>query len=256
MNDIMFFDANCQIGLPMLGNDRSIDSVAALLSEMDRTGVTKALVAHANTDAAGALYGNDDLSRLMAEDKEQRLTAVWCVLPEQCRELPPPAKLFAKMEAANARALTLHPVAHRWQACRLTIGRLIDAASERKVPVVLRVGALEGGWRGVYDFMREFPAATVIVSKLGLWGADRNVRPLLENFPGCHLELSEYWVPEGIADLACHYGVDRLLYGSGYPNFGHGSTMLSIRHSRLPAEQVRLIAGQNLERLLKQAALQ
>ncbi|MDD4097376.1 MAG: amidohydrolase family protein, partial [Lentisphaeria bacterium] len=223
---------------------------------MDRNGVDKALVSHGNAEAAGALFGNDALLELIrADTAADRLTGVWTVLPGQCAELPPPAELFAKMAANGVGALNLYPVAHRWQACRLTIGRLMDAAAERQVPVIVQTTAMDGGWRGVYDFMRAFPAATVIVSKLGLWGADRNIRPLLENFPGCHIELSEYWVPEGIADLVRLYGADRLLYASGYPRFGHGSTMLSIRHGGLTTEQVRMIAGHNLERLLAHARL-
>jgi hypothetical protein len=256
MNDIMFFDAQCQIGLPMLGGDRGGRSAAELLAEMDRNGVDKALVAHGNTEAAGAVFANADLQELIqADDVAGRLTGVWTILPAQCGELPPPAEFFARMAANRIGALNLYPVAHRWQACRLTIGRLLDAAAERRIPVILSPPAMDGAWRGVYDFLREFPAATVIVARLGLWGSDRNIRPLLESFPGCHVELSEYWVPEGIADLARLYGVDRLLYASGYPRFGHGSTMLSIRHSGLPLEQVRQIAGQNLERLLARAQL-
>ncbi|MDD4097618.1 MAG: hypothetical protein PHC30_02495, partial [Lentisphaeria bacterium] len=95
MNDIMFFDAQCQIGLPMLGSDRGGKSAAELLAEMDRNGVDKALVSHGNAEAAGALFGNDDLLELIRADAAaDRLTGVWTVLPGQCAELPPPAELF------------------------------------------------------------------------------------------------------------------------------------------------------------------
>ncbi|MGI6356109.1 MAG: amidohydrolase family protein [Lentisphaeria bacterium] len=256
MKDFAFFDAQCAIGAPILGNARGGETAAGLLAEMDRNGVDKALVAHANTEAAGAIFANENLLELIrADDVDKRLTGVWTILPAQCGELPPPDEFFAQMAANRVGALNLFPVAHRWQACRLTIGRLMDAAAERRIPVFLGQRIMDGGWRGVFDFMRTFPAATVIINGVSLWGPDRNIRPLLENFPGCHVELSEYWVPEGIADLARLYGAERLLYGSGYPRFGHGSTMLSIRHSGLPLEQVRLIASQNLERLLAQAQL-
>jgi predicted TIM-barrel fold metal-dependent hydrolase len=69
------------------------------------------------------------------------------------------------------------------------------------------------------------------------------------------VELSTYWVPEGIKDLAELYGPERLLYGSGFPELNHGSTMLSIRHANIADAWSRLIAGGNLARLLEGAQL-
>jgi len=245
-----FFDAHCQLFNHL---NASLDNVTAstkrLLAEMDRCGVAKALVYHGNATEVGIPFTNDEIAKAV-KPYPDRFTGVWTILPEQCREIPPADKLFVKMAQNNIGALTLFPVAHRWQANRLTIGKTMDAAAERKVPVILKLDALDNAWKGLFDFMKEFPETTAIVAGVRLWGSDRNIRPLLENYPNLCVELGEYWVPEGIADLAKLYGADRLLYGSDLPSFGFGSTMLSIVNSTLPYADITKIASGNIKRLL------
>ena len=104
--------------------------------------------------------------------------------------------------------------------------------------------------------MKEFPKLTCIYLEMyGKWGSDRNIRPLLENYEGFHFETAGYWVPEGIADLAEEYGAERILYGSHYPQYNQGNGMLQLKYSGLSADKVALIAGKNLENLLKGAQL-
>ena len=69
------------------------------------------------------------------------------------------------------------------------------------------------------------------------------------------LELSEYWVAEGIARLVDLYGAERLLYGSGYPFWTHVSQMMNIKHAQISEDDQKKIAAGNLERLLKETEL-
>ena len=252
MQDIFFYDCNAAIGLPMNGGACAADA-KAMLTEMDYAGVDKALVRYINTDIASA-YSNAYLAELLKEDKAERLTGVWTILPSQCRELLGPDEFFGAFKANRIGAVTLYPVEHRYVPCRLTLGRILDAAAERKVPVLLN--GFAGRWEALYNFMKEFPRLTCIyVEKGGKWGSDRNIRPLLENYSGFHFETAGYWVPEGIADLANEYGAERIIYGSNFPKYNQGNGMLQLKYSGLPAEKVALIAGKNLENLLKGAEL-
>lgn len=253
MRELFFYDANCSLGLPMNGGNSAADA-KALLAEMDYYGVDKALVRHLNLDPAGALHTNEDLAALLRADDSGRLTGTWCILPSQCDEIPPPEQFFALFSANKISAITLSPFIHRYVPCRLTLGKILSAATERKVPVLLN--AFAGRWPELYDFMAEFPRLTAIyLEKVGKWGSDRNIRPLLETYPNFYFETAGYWVPEGIRDLADKYGAERILYGSGFPQYNHGNGMLQIKHSGLSAEAVAKIAGGNLVNLLKGAQL-
>ena len=252
MKELMFFDANCRIGRSTNGGICAENTVA-LLREMDYYGIDRALVRHKNLDY-GACYTNRRLSIFLQEDAEARLTGVWCILPSQCDELPEPEVFFRQMKENRIGALTLSPFEHRYVPCRLTIGKIMDAAAERRIPVLLNAFAAK--WPELYRFIAEFPRNVFIYQESGgKWGSDRNIRPLLENYENFYFETTGYWVPEGIRDLADRYGAQRILYGSGFPGYNHGSGMLQLKHSGLPLPAMELIAGKNLERILKGAQL-
>ncbi len=255
MKDLMFFDANAQIGTPMNGALEYASSTAALLQEMDRNGVDKALIRDVNLTAAGANYANDAVAKRLADDPGERLVGVWSFLPPCTHELPEGKAFFDGMKKNRIKALILDPLGHKWIADRLTIGKIMDEAAERKIPVQIGIHTF-GSWDAVYAFLKEFPKNRYICLTNGLyWGTDRYFRPLLENYEGFHLEISTYWVPEGVADLVNEYGAERILYGSGYPGFMFGSMMLSLKNSEISDEAKRLIAGKNLEKLLNEVQL-
>lgn len=251
MLDLPFFDANCALGAPMNGAVHFAKDVAGLLAEMDRMGVERALVRYNNMEN-GAAFANDRIAALLEDDVEGRLLGVWHILPEQCEELPPVDAFFGMMKAKRIAAIRHLAGPQRWVPCRLTIGRAMDAARELRVPLLTTPLAYADGWAGLFRFVQEFPDNIYIVSGDGLWGVDRNIRPLLENFAGVHFEVSSFWPPEGVRDLARKYGAGRVLYGSGFPQYNHGSMMAVVRHLELDDADKRLVAAGNLERLVSE----
>lgn len=255
MKELMFFDANVQVGTPMNGALDYASDTGAVLRKMDRNGVAKALIREVNLTSAGAAYANAATARYLAADPDERLVGAWGILPPQTGELPEGPELFKQMAQNRIRALIPDPAGHKWVPGRLTIGRLMDEAAERRIPILIGTHTF-GSWEAIYAFLKEFPRNRYICMTHGLyWGTDRYFRPLLENYPEFHLELSTYWVPEGVADLVGKYGAGRFLYGSGYPGFMFGSMMLAIKHADIDDESKRLIAGGNLEKLLDEVQL-
>ncbi|OQA84009.1 MAG: Amidohydrolase [Lentisphaerae bacterium ADurb.Bin242] len=250
MKECMFFDANCRIGNSM--NAPGPDA-KELLSDMDAYGVDKSLVRHAAIPT-GALSSNRSLAEMLRADETGRLTGVWCILPDQCGEIPSPDRFFAEMKENRIGALTLSPFEHRYVPCRWTLGKILDAAAERRVPVLL--DAFAGKWPELYSFLKEFPENIFLyLEAWGKWGTDRQIRPLLENFPRFYFGTTGYWIPEGLRDLAEIYGADRILYASGFPAFNQGNQMLQLKQSGLDEKSIAKIAGLNLEKLLKGAQL-
>ena len=250
MKELMFFDANCRVGDYI----EAYPGVTELLADMDHYGVDKALVRH-NGIAKSPLPSNREIAEMLKQyDEQQRLTGVWCILPDSCGEIPEPDEFFRQMKANRIGAITLSPFEHRYQPRRIVIGKIMDAAAERRVPVLL--DAFAGQWAHLYDFLERFPENTFIYTELGgKWGSDRNIRPLLETYENFYFEIARYWVPEGIRDLAEKYGADRILYGSAFPAGNQGNGMLQLKHSGLSGDDIAKIAGKNLERLLKGAQL-
>ena len=250
MEEMFFFDANCRIGNGPFGVHPGVDE---LLADMDLFGIDKVLVRCNDADLLSAQSFNREVCRMVNSDTSGRLTGVWCILPDQCPELPPPEEFFALMKANRIGAITLFPKTHGFMASELSLGRILGEASERKIPVMLYNCYRQEEF--VYRFLSEFPRLTTVLNAGNKWGTDRTLRPLLEHYENIRLETSGYWVPEGIRDLAEIYGADRLIYGSGFPTFDYGSSMLQLKHSGLPDEEVQKIAGKNLLNLLKGSEL-
>ena len=248
MEDLMFFDANCRVGDYISRNP----DVPELLEDMDHYGVDRALIRH-NGIAKAPLSTNKAIAEMVKKCPE-RLTGVWCILPHSCDEIPEPDEFFRQMKSNGIGAITLSPFEHRYQPRRIVIGKIMDAAAERKIPVLLN--AFSGQWEKLYDFLERFPNNVYIyIEGFGKWGSDRNIRPLLETYENFYFEMSRYWVPEGIRDLAEKYGSDRILFGSAFPDGNQGCGMLQLKHSGLDDRSIAGIAGKNLERILKGAEL-
>lgn len=252
MRDLFFFDADCSVGSgPAIGVR---PDVKQLLADMDRCGVDRALVRHGNFKQLGAEAGNRELAELLASDDSGRLCGVWCILPDQCPELPQGEAFFAAMKKHNIRALTLYPDDHLFTPCRWAIGRIMDAAAERRIPVLFET--MKNDWNNIYAFVREFPRNRVVIHEYwGKWGHDRQLRPLLENCENVFYSIGGYQVPEGLRDLVELYGAHRILYGSGYPRYNHGTGMLQLKQGGMSDEAVAKIAGKNLEKLLAEVQL-
>ena len=248
MKDLFFYDAMCSVGCTRNGG-RAPSTPAELFYEMDHYGIDKALIQHANIACAGAVFSNQWVADFVAQDTSDRLRGVWCILPDQTCEVPLP--LYDRMKENKIAALTMHPADHRWIISKRSIGKVMGEAADRKIPMLLT--SLENNFSEIYHLVDLFPDNIFIVHKTSRHGFDRELRPLLDQAENVYLSLSAYWVPEGIRDLAELYGADRILYGSAFPVFNHGSMMLPVKHSGLSESDIAKIAGGNLERLLKEA---
>ena len=252
MKDLFFFDADCAVGSgPAIGIR---PGVRELLADMDRCGVDKALVRHGNFKQLGAEAGNRELAAMLATDDSGRLCGVWCILTDQCPELPQGDAFFDAMKKNRIRALTLYPEDHLFVPRRWSIGRIMDGAAERRIPVLFE--AAHNDWSKIYDFVAEFPRNRIVIHEYwGKWGHDRQLRPLLENCENVFYSIGGYQVPDGIRDLVERYGAERILYGSGYPRYNHGTGMLQLKQGGMSDEAVAMIAGKNLEKMLAEVQL-
>ena len=247
-----FFDCNVFFGLPSGRPLAPVATAEALLAEMDRGGVTQALAWHIAQHDASPQVGNSLLAEAIAP--YPRLTGCWTVLPNQTREFPPPAGLFRQMAAARVRALRAFPTAHRFLLNRVSLGDLLAAMVERRVPLFLSVRR-GCDWQQIYALLAEFPSLVCVVCDHGPWGADRQFRPLLERYGNVYVDTSQYLLDGGIEALVADYGPARLLFGSGFPESYFGTLMLTLRHRQISADAKIAIAGGNLARLLAEAEL-
>lgn len=274
MTEASYLDCNVSFGSPPAGVFRPCTTVEELIAELDWAGVDQALVHHALMRSQSPVVGNAALVEAIAAVNagQERLIGSWAILPPQTDEwgdadAPGAAghgaaghgAFFAAMARAGVRALWAFPQDHRYLLDRTTFGGFLDEVSARRIPLFLPRDA--GGprppdtWSLVSRLLGECPELTLVVAAHGPWGEDRFFRPLLARYPRLHLDISRYELDCGVREVVRHYGADRLLYGSNFPNNAMGGPRLMIAQAEIDDEARRSIAGDNLRRLLAEVRL-
>ena len=230
---------------------RQAEHAEDLLEEMDFCGVDEALVYHHAMVENDPGYGN----RLILEEAAkcpQRLHATWAILPPVTEEEYAPENLIPAMKRHNVKALRTYPVKNRYFLDRITMGELLDALVERKIPLFL---SPQDGWQYIFDVLKEFSELTVVLSNYGLWGSDRFFFPLIRSYKNVYIDTSDYQVINGIDKFCGKFGDERLLFGSNFPMDYFGGPITALMSSGLSQESLERIASGNLERILSEVRL-
>ncbi len=247
-----YFDVSVQMGRASVPAPGAAATAQDLTREMDRAGIDRALVWHPAQQGVYPGTGNALISRMVAG--APRLEAVWAILPPVTREVVTPA-FFDEMKAAGVRALRAFPTDHRYLFRRSAMGRFLDEVAERRIPVLLSPD-FGVSFEAMYDILAEYPSLTAIVCDVGIWGADRKVWPLLENYPRLRVETSLVSLEAGgLESCVRRFGAGRFLYGSTFPKRYFEAPMLDLEHAALPSEDKDAIASRNLEAMLKEVML-
>ena len=238
---IPVFDANIAVGdsKKMLSPLRD---QAQLLAEMDRHGVARALIYHANSheDLVDVTLTDDELG----EWRNDRLFPQWTGLPT-------PASIEKLQQRYAAGDLTCVRISagdrvfspfHPW-----LYGELLTWLVEIGVPAVIDLTELDPDV--VVRTLSEFPGLRSI-----LVGAHSThvifVPAMLRAVEGMHLELSRYEALGGVEALCREFGCSRLLYGSWYPRYAMGPIVHYLRTVDLSDQDREAVLAGTLEGLL------
>lgn len=249
------FDANIRVGdrhdEPSLCRDR-----AALLAEMDRHGVERAVIYHAQTEDISPIEGNGFLADWLGDDNStpsragairDRLLPQWSIMPG--------AASLAQIEALQEQSLVTSVRLHNTRPAGLPFrpwayDALLAWLSTRQIPLWIPLPDHDAD-ELVTTLQGHPDLVTVLVG--AHYVHHLQVRPLLQRLPNAHLELSRYEPIGEIEALRDEYGAQRLLYGSWYARYAMGPMLFYLHHTSLNDEELALVCAGNLERILRRA---
>jgi len=83
------------------------------------------------------------------------------------------------------------------------------------------------------------------------WESPRQLFPLMEKHRNLYLEFSSLQANRAIEVFTEHLGAERLLFGTEFPEKSPGAAKAFVDYAQITDNQRRLIAGENLARLLQ-----
>ncbi len=239
-----FFDCNVQIG--RFGNPQPEHPLTA--SEIEKKlapiGVKRALAFHA---LAKDWHPNEGNEILLEEISDSFLVPCWVAMPHHTGEMPKPEEFIKRMKANNVRAVRLFPNTHQYSLSEWCAGEMFAAFEEHRVPVFVESG--QTSYEHIAAVLKSFPELRLIIVQPS-YRCDRYLYPLLEKYLYLAVETSNYVVTGGIEAICKHFGASRLVFGSGQPFFEPGAPIAMVTLAEISDKDKRMIAGENLERLL------
>jgi predicted TIM-barrel fold metal-dependent hydrolase len=259
MQDWRFFDARCRVGLHLRAGPPpySPHTVADLLADMDHFGVHEAMVLDTLSQENSPRDGNPRIVELTRD--QPRLHPAWVALPPGTDETPPPQEMVSLMRRHRVGMICLFPGQYCFPLRDWCVDDLIGPLAQAHVPTLVsyqQIGPRSAAadvtdLPDLVDLCRRWPDLPVILSEVRIRMSMRALNRAMEACPNLHLELSGYWLHHGIEQLTRRFGAARLLFGSNWPQLGHGATLATVACAEVSDEDKRLIAGDNLRRLLR-----
>jgi uncharacterized protein len=248
---LKIFDCDVAYGRGTMPLPRELETLAALIAELDHNGIDEALVWHVDARERGFEGGN---RRLLEIQAEPRLHESLTFAPTCCREMAPTVEFLQNLQTEKVRAVRAFPATHKFLFDPICCGDLLELLSANFVPLIVPLGEFQEGWQGVYTLMRDFPRLTLILTQSGCWGEDRLFRPLMKNFPNFYLSTSRLETAGQLKGIVDSVGPDHLVFGSGLPYNYPGAYIMSITRAEISDEARAAIFAGNLERILEEVA--
>lgn len=255
MNDLGLFDAHCYVGRYKTFRPGSYTGTQQLVEHMDHFGVSEALVTHSMSRELHPTDGNEAvLSETLGRD---RLHPSWALLPPASGELPPPREVIGLMMAQGVRAVMLFYGSYSFSLSEWCIGELLEQLEAHAVPTFLDPDTEldtwdqdRFDWDAVDRLCAAHPGLPVILSEARFRTSNRILYQLLQRHANLHIELSGFWAYHGIEFVAREFGAHRLLFGTRMPVRDPACAIGQLVYSDIPDDEKKLIAGDNLRKLL------
>ena len=250
-----FFDVNAMIGPCFAPRHGRYAQPEDLLADMDLYGIEQALVYHGLAYEYHGMTGNRELMQVTAA--QPRLKAAWVVGLHQAGQYPPPGDLVSELVETGAVAARFFwggTLAETSFPDEDAHEQLWGELQQRRVPTIVtfdEAATITGPHIAqVARLVKSFPDLPVVLSFARMAGDFAVLYDKLDRYPSLHVETTGLMADRMIEDIVQLTGSDRLLFGSNAPWYTAGQTRIALAYAEIPEEQKRMIAGENLTRLI------
>ncbi|KYH42155.1 MAG: hypothetical protein AYL32_000060 [Candidatus Bathyarchaeota archaeon B26-2] len=245
MEGVRFFDCNSMIGRRAYREPETIYSKEQFLEDFKYYNIVGSLVYEALAVEYNPAVGNE---RLMTETEgSERLFPSWVLMPHQTGEMKEPKELIASMVERKVLAARLFPKRHRFSLSGDSCKPLLDELEKNGIPVF--IDAAEATIGEVLEVCKRHPDLKVVRTRQ--WhGEERLLFPALERCDNLYIDTVYFQGFNVIAFVCKEFGADRMLYSADLPYADPGAAKMHILYADINLKEKRMIASENLQRLL------
>jgi hypothetical protein len=248
------FDANAWLGEPAgfpLAREMQAPELGGALRGC---GIRSALVSHWAGLRVAPQAGNGALAQALGGAGEG-LRACWTGLPLFPREVGPLPGTggLAAGSLPQVDAVRLFPRSHNFPLTSWALGELCSWLTDHRLPLFL--WHVEIDWPSLHALAVAFPRLAIVVETQTqkILYQNRALFALMKDCPNVHAETSNLAGADFLRWAARELGARRLLFGSFLPVNDPWVALGMILEADLSWEEKRLVAGDNLRRLLPEA---
>jgi predicted TIM-barrel fold metal-dependent hydrolase len=224
------------------------------LALMDHFGVARALV-YGNLATQIGWWEDANAVVAAAARRNPRFIPAIVPRPPTYRDSPSIEAQMKAMRRIGAKAVALQ-LPGRPQLRGLwtwLTGDLLAACCAHRLPVLLNIE--EKDWGPVDDLCTAFPELRLILTGVA-YTNDDVLYPLLRRHASLRVCLAQSYIPEaGLPVFLRHFGVERILFGSGFPAFSPGGLIGHVMYAPIGRADKARILGGNLMRLIEEVRL-
>lgn len=254
MPDITYFDATCYLGNWLRTQPGQPNTPEKLLAAMDHFGIHEAMVVDTVSMATNPRAGN---KRILDTVRDYpRLHPAWTTLLTHAREMPAPCDLVAQMREEGVAALYLFYKHFDLPLESFAVDDLCAALEEQRVPLFLCPNSLYVGgtdrsdWRNLVRLCQTFPNLPVVLTEERIYAGQRPLTEAMAACPNLILDISSVWLHKKIEFICRELGAERMVWASQMPTRTPGSPLMQLNYADISEEELALIAGGNMRRLL------
>src|SRR4051812_48300299 len=164
-----------------------------------------------------------------------------------------PVREAERCLAAGARGIKLHPRAEEFRLADPRADGIFALAHERRLPVIVHAGrGIPALGSDALALAERYPGARIILAHAGVCDLAWIWRRL-DDHPNVFFDTA-WWSPVDLLTLFAHVPPSQLVWGSdapyGTPNLSVVLAMRCALQAGLDPDQVRVIAGEQMRRLL------
>ena len=242
-----FLDCNKYIG-PGFPKNPDFPRATDLLVHMDRLGIDRAVAWHTNARNLYPMAGNEQLiHEIETFSCRERIIPSFIIAPAMADEQGVMDHFLDLVRKHHVRAFHFFLQNTGWS--------LNDIAPViRKMKTfnpVLFLDSFENlgdDLKRITDFSAEFPHVSIIFTN-AMWVHYNKLYKLMEALPNIFVDTSLLHMYLTYEHFIKQYGVERLIFGTGYKS-NNGASIASLAHAEISPEHARMIAHSNLEQLL------